>query len=61
MQETKVMIIGASVAGLASAGSLHKAGIDYLIIEKHDQVATPWRNHYERLHLHTNKSLSALP
>lgn len=61
MQEAKVLIIGASVAGLASAGSLYKAGIDYLIIEKHDQVATPWRNHYERLHLHTNKSLSALP
>jgi hypothetical protein len=24
-------------------------------------VATPWRNHYDRLHLHTNKSLSNLP
>lgn len=61
MKETNTLIIGASVAGLASAGSLTKAGIDYIIIEKHNQVAMPWRNHYDRLHLHTNKSLSALP
>jgi indole-3-pyruvate monooxygenase len=61
MTETNTLIIGASIAGLASAGSLTKAGIDYLMIEKSGQVATPWRNHYERLHLHTNKKLSNLP
>lgn len=61
MKKTNTLIIGASVAGLASAGTLSKAGIDYIIIEKHDQVAMPWRNHYDRLHLHTNKTLSALP
>jgi indole-3-pyruvate monooxygenase len=61
MKETNTLIIGASIAGLASAGSLTKAGIDYMIIEKSNQVATPWRNHYERLHLHTNKKLSNLP
>jgi indole-3-pyruvate monooxygenase len=61
MKETNTLIIGASIAGLASAGSLTKAGIDYLIIEKSNQVASPWRNHYERLHLHTNKKLSNLP
>jgi cation diffusion facilitator CzcD-associated flavoprotein CzcO len=46
---------------LASAASLHKQGIDHVIIEQHNQVATPWRNHYERLHLHTNKRNSNLP
>ncbi len=61
MQTTNTLIIGASLAGLASAGSLNKVGIDYIIIEKHDKVATPWRNHYDRLHLHTNKKLSTLP
>ncbi len=61
MQETNTLIIGASVAGLASAACLGKAGIDYIIIEKHPAVVMPWRNHYERLHLHTNKNLSHLP
>jgi cation diffusion facilitator CzcD-associated flavoprotein CzcO len=60
-QETNTLIVGASVAGLASAACLSKAGIDYIIIEKNAAVVTPWRNHYERLHLHTNKNLSHLP
>jgi indole-3-pyruvate monooxygenase len=60
-KETEVLIIGASVAGLASAGSLKVQNIPYLIIEKSESVATPWRNHYDRLHLHSNKKLSNLP
>ena len=60
-RETNTLIVGASIAGLASAACLGKAGISYIIIEKHPAVVTPWRNHYERLHLHTNKSLSHLP
>jgi indole-3-pyruvate monooxygenase len=61
MKQTHTLIIGASVSGLASAACLQKQGIEYTIIEKESRVATPWRNHYERLHLHTNKSLSHLP
>ena len=61
MEELNTLIIGASVSGLASAACLKSAGIEYTIIEKTDQVASPWRNHYERLHLHTNKKLSNLP
>ena len=60
-QETNTLIVGASIAGLASAACLGTAGIDHIIIEKHTAVVTPWRNHYERLHLHTNKKLSHLP
>ena len=61
MTETNTLVVGASISGLASAGCLATAGIDYIVIEKHDQVVKPWRNHYERLHLHTNKKLSTLP
>ena len=61
MRQTQTLIIGASVSGLASASCLQKQGIEYIICEKESQVATPWRNHYERLHLHTNKSSSNLP
>src|ERR1700733_3050734 len=61
MNEVKTLIVGASISGLASAASLKKHAIEYAIIEKQSQAAAPWRNHYERLHLHTNKSLSNLP
>jgi indole-3-pyruvate monooxygenase len=61
VKQTNTLIVGASISGLASAACLQKQGIDYLIIEQHDQVATPWRNHYDRLHLHTNKRNSNLP
>ena len=49
-----------SLATRGSLGGLHPkiieitdvlkfANFDYIIIEKHKQVATPWRNHYDRL------------
>ncbi|HXB94907.1 MAG TPA: NAD(P)/FAD-dependent oxidoreductase [Puia sp.] len=60
-RQPHTLIIGASVAGLASAAALQRRGIDYAIIEKQDLVATPWRTHYERLHLHTSKRFSNLP
>ena len=61
MKQTNTLIIGASISGLASAACLQRKGIEYTIIEKESQIATPWRNHYDRLHLHTNKGLSNLP
>lgn len=35
----KVIIIGGSVTGLTLAHSLHKIGVDYIVLEKRDQVA----------------------
>ena len=61
MSQEHTLIVGASISGLAAASSLQKRGIEYTIIEKQSQVATPWHNHYDRLHLHTSKSLSNLP
>ncbi|MEE9373002.1 MAG: NAD(P)/FAD-dependent oxidoreductase, partial [Saprospiraceae bacterium] len=55
------MIIGAGPAGLAMAGRLSIAGIPFKIIEQSDKIAVTWHNHYDRLHLHTVKQLSALP
>jgi len=40
---------------------LQRHHIAYTIIEKQAQIAAPWRNHYDRLHLHTSKRLSNLP
>ncbi|KNZ33241.1 MAG: hypothetical protein AD742_07435 [Methylibium sp. NZG] len=59
--DAEVLIIGAGPAGLAVAGALVQRGVTPLVIEQADAVASSWRNHYERLHLHTVKSHSALP
>ena len=59
--ETNTVIVGASAAGLACAARLKKAQVPYEILEQHSHVAHAWRNHYDRLHLHTNKGFSALP
>jgi len=59
--DAEVLIIGAGPAGLAVAASLLRKGRRPLVIEKATQVGASWRNHYERLHLHTVKALSALP
>ena len=56
MQQTPILIVGASVSGLALASCLQKEGLNYIIIEKQAQVATPWRNNYDRLQLHTPKA-----
>jgi thioredoxin reductase len=56
-----VVIVGAGPAGLAVAACLHQAGIPYLILEQSDCIGSTWRQHYDRLHLHTSKSISSLP
>ena len=61
MPETNTLIVGASISGLAAAACLQKKDVPYLVIEKDADIAMPWRNHYERLHLHTNKRVSNLP
>lgn len=58
---TNTVIVGASAAGLAVAACLKREGIPFILLEQSEQVASSWRKHYDRLHLHTSKSLSALP
>jgi len=59
--DCEVLVVGAGPAGLAVAATLKSKGRRPLVIEKSTQVGASWRNHYERLHLHTVKALSALP
>ncbi|PWT71244.1 MAG: NAD(P)/FAD-dependent oxidoreductase [Bacteroidetes bacterium] len=61
MTETAILIVGSSISGLAVAASLKKQGLHPTVIEKEDNIASPWRHHYNRLHLHTNKRISSLP
>jgi len=55
------VIVGASAAGLATAACLTRAGVPFELLEERDVVGAAWRGHYDRLHLHTSKGLSALP
>jgi indole-3-pyruvate monooxygenase len=61
IEATDVAVIGAGPAGLAVGACLRKAGLNSIILEKNHQVGSSWHRHYERLHLHTIKQLSALP
>ena len=57
----ETVIVGAGPAGLAVGACLKRAGHEVTIVEKRDTVGSSWRNHYERLHLHTTRGGSALP
>ena len=59
MEQT--IIIGAGPAGLAVAGQLAYRGLPFTILESSEYIGYTWRNHYDRLHLHTVKQYSALP
>jgi indole-3-pyruvate monooxygenase len=53
--------VGAGPAGLATAACLKRRNVDALVLEAGPSLANSWRNHYDRLHLHTVKQQSALP
>src|SRR6185295_10762981 len=55
------VVIGAGPAGLAAAVCLKQAGIDALLLERAGSVGASWRQHYDRLHLHTDRAHSGLP
>jgi cation diffusion facilitator CzcD-associated flavoprotein CzcO len=55
------IVIGAGPAGLASAAALRARGLNAAILEKSNTVGAVWRRHYDRLHLHTDRTRSGLP
>ena len=56
-----VAVIGAGPAGLAAAATLQPLNFRVRVLEQSDSFAWRWRHHYDRLHLHTTRRLSALP
>jgi len=55
------IVIGAGPAGLAAATELQKVGYSVTVIDKADSVGSSWSHHYDRLHLHTARTMSSLP
>lgn len=56
-----VYVVGGGPGGLAVAYALRARGVRAVVLEKSDRVGASWRRHYDRLHLHTTRRLSALP
>jgi putative flavoprotein involved in K+ transport len=59
-ERVEVVVIGAGPAGLAVGGALAGHGVRALLLDR-EGVAAAWHHHYDRLHLHTIRSLSGLP
>ncbi len=55
------IVVGAGPAGLAMAACLKRVGREALLLDQSPAIASSWRNHYQRLHLHTVKEHSGLP
>ncbi len=56
-----MVVVGAGPAGLAAAAAARSGGLQVQVLEAASSVATSWRTHYDRLHLHTTRGLSGLP
>lgn len=54
-------VVGAGPAGLAVSACLRHAGVEHALLEREPSVASSWRRHYDRLHLHTDRARSTLP
>lgn len=61
MPAEDVLVIGAGPAGLAVSACLRREGVAHEVLERERAVAPAWQRHYDRLHLHTIASYSALP
>ncbi|MDQ0812819.1 putative flavoprotein involved in K+ transport [Streptomyces sp. B3I7] len=60
-EDRPVYVIGGGPGGLAAAQALRAQGVRAVVLERSDRVGSSWRGHYDRLHLHTTRRLSALP
>ena len=61
LPERPVYVVGGGPGGLSVAYALRARGIRAVVLERSDAVGASWRAHYDRLHLHTTRRLSALP
>ncbi|MDE2395133.1 MAG: NAD(P)/FAD-dependent oxidoreductase [Burkholderiales bacterium] len=56
-----ILVIGAGPAGLAASACLRREGLEHQVLEREASIGPAWRRHYDRLHLHTTRTYSALP
>lgn len=61
MNGNRAVIVGAGAAGLSVALSLVDRGVQPLILDRAENVASSWRGRYDRLRLNTSRPFSHLP
>jgi cation diffusion facilitator CzcD-associated flavoprotein CzcO len=61
MSDRQIVVVGAGQSGLSAALSLKDLGLDPLVLEREDAVASAWRGRYDRLKLNTWRPFSHLP
>ena len=61
MPSEDILVVGAGPAGLAVSACLRSQGLGHVVLEREAHIASAWRRHYDRLHLHTTKCYSGLP
>jgi putative flavoprotein involved in K+ transport len=59
--DAQVLVVGAGPAGLATAATLRRRGVEALVVDRGSAVGDSWRGRYDRLHLHTPRMQSGLP
>ena len=57
----EALVIGAGPAGLAAAAMLRRRGVTPVVLDRSAAIGDSWRQHYDRLRLHTVRWLSDLP
>jgi len=56
----QTIVISVGPAGLAVRTCLDQANIPCIILEQSERVGAAWQRHYDRLHIHTDKTNSGL-
>ena len=59
--DERVLVVGGGPGGLAVTHCLEKAGIAVRTVERQEEPAAAWRNHYDSLLLFSSRRVSALP
>jgi glycine/D-amino acid oxidase-like deaminating enzyme len=56
-----VVVVGAGPTGIAAASSLRDRGVNVVVLDRDEQVASSWRTRYDHLKLNTGRQFSHLP
>lgn len=59
--EAEIVVVGAGASGLSVAACLRRRGRRPVVLHRDERVGAPWRDRYDRLHLHTTRRFSGLP
>ncbi len=60
-EQVDVAVVGAGAAGLAAGAVLKQRGLEPVVLDRDGRIGGTWARRYDRLCLHTARTLSGLP